>query len=177
MEDNTMSRNPLSIRKLILLSFGLFALTLATVTLRPKAAQANVEGGGSGPLHVTKNCLAFTGLPGTYCTITSSNIPQITVGTTVNYTQGAVVPTTPPTPNDESTRISLDSNVILYVGGGDWATGRCTLDAIGYGSGLCTFSDGIGPLTGFHAHVLVYSTDGVNYSWQGTYSFSPEPHE
>jgi len=67
----------------------------------------------------------------------------------------------------------LDSNVVLYVGTGDWAVGRCTLD-LGTGLGLCTFSDGTGRLTGFQARVDVTYTGGVNYRWDGAYSFGEE---
>jgi len=71
----------------------------------------------------------------------------------------------------------LDSNVVLYVGTGDWAVGRCTVDVNNIG--LCTFSDGTGRLTGFTARVVVTpfssSPTEVNYHWDGTYSFSPEP--
>jgi hypothetical protein len=65
----------------------------------------------------------------------------------------------------------VDSSAVLYVGTGNWAVGRCTLDSTG-NFGLCTFSDGTGRLAGFHARVDVSSTDGLNYSWNGTYSFS-----
>ena len=57
-------------------------------------------------------------------------------------------------------RASLDtSNVVFDAGSGDWAVGRCTLD-FSTGLGLCTFSDGTGPLTGFHARVNLSPAGG-----------------
>ena len=35
--------------------------------------------------------------------------------------------------------------------------------------------DGTGTLSGFHARVNVSSADGVNFNYDGTYSFSHEP--
>jgi hypothetical protein len=165
-ENATMSRQPVSKGTLILLFVGLFAVAALVVTI-PKVVKANESDERSGMLHVTKECSNYDGNAGTYCTITSSNIPEITAGSQVFYTQA-------PTADTESTKISLDSNVILYVGTGDWATGRCTLDLAN--RGICTFSDGTGQLTRFHARVDVAPTDAlaINYSWNGTYSFGSE---
>jgi hypothetical protein len=64
----------------------------------------------------------------------------------------------------------------LALGSSDAREG--ILDAVRTGnSGLCTFSDEIGRLTGLRARVVVSSTDAVNYSWNGTYSFSPVPEK
>jgi hypothetical protein len=166
-----MLRNSVSKRNLSLISLGLLlALAILSFAVKPKAALANEGGKRSGNLFVTKECSNYTGLGGSYCTITSSTLPEIQVGSQVFYTQAAVDPTA-----SQGGFISLDSNVVLYVGTGDWATGRCTLDLIG--DGVCTFSDGTGQLTGFHARVDVLPTGGVDYSWNGTYSFSPEPRK
>ena len=65
----------------------------------------------------------------------------------------------------------LDSNVVLFVGTGDWAVGRCTLNVDG-STGLCTFSDGVGPLAGFTARLDVSPTPQAgDYHWRGPYSF------
>jgi hypothetical protein len=117
----------------------------------------------NGQLHVTKECSQNTGMPGTFCTITSSNLPEITVGAKVFYDQQAGIPAG-----------MLDSNVVLHVGTGDWAVGRCTLDG-STGRGLCTFSDGVGPFTGFRARVDVAPSGGPNFRWDGTYSFKSQP--
>jgi len=148
-------------RKRILIFVRLLGgLVLAALALAPKAALAQEK---KGQLHVTKNCSEYSGAAGSFCTITSSNLAEIKVGAKVFYDQAAGIPTN-----------MLDSNVVLDAGTGDWAVGRCTLD-LSTTLGLCTFSDGTGQLAGFHARVKISPpTDGVNWYWDGTYSFSPE---
>lgn len=108
-------------------------------------------------LHVTKECSEYTGGAGSFCTITSSNVRRIPVGTRVSYDQAAGIPTG-----------LLDSNVVLDAGNGNRAVGRCTLDMKTL-LGLCTFSDGTGNLAGFHARVDVDCT--LECRWDGTYGF------
>ncbi len=119
----------------------------------------------AGELHVTKDCSAYTGAAGAYCTITSSNLSAIKVGSKVFYDQAAGVP-----PG------LLDSDVVLDAGGGNRAVGHCTVDS-STGLGLCTYSGGTGQLAGFRARVDVSPVAGLanNFHWDGTYSFSPEP--
>ena len=146
-----------------------FALTLVaslvalTFALSTGAASVSAFSERNRDLHVTKECSQYTGKAGSFCTITSSNLAAIAVGSTVSYDQPAGTPTG-----------LLDSNVVLDAGNGDRAVGRCTLD-LTTGLGLCTFSDGTGQFTGFHARVDVSYLGGVNYAWDGTYSFSPKP--
>jgi hypothetical protein len=139
---------------------GFVALTLV---LSPGAASVSASSARSGHLHVTKECSAYDYTAGSYCTITFSNLAVIAVGTRVYYDQPAGIPAG-----------MLDSNVLLSAGTGNWAVGRCTLDA-STGLGLCTFSDGTGRFAGFHARVDVSYLGGPNYAWNGTYSFGPEP--
>lgn len=115
------------------------------------------------PLHITKECSKFTGQPGSFCTIVASNVPQIPKGTTVFYDQANGIPTG-----------LLDSNVALHTTGGNWAVGRCTVDH-STRIGVCTFSDGIGTLAGFHgrATVTVDPSAGLIH-WDGTYELEPE---
>lgn len=118
----------------------------------------------SADLHVTKDCSAYTGAAGAYCTIKTSNLAVIKVGSKVFYQQAAGVP-----PG------LLDSDVVLDAGSGNRAFGHCTVDST-TNLGLCTFSDGTGQFTGFRARVDVSPfPDLVNYHWDGTYSFSPQP--
>ena len=69
-----------------LLVAGVAALALSLSVRVPSVAASN---GGSGQLHVTKNCSNYTGLAGSYCTVMSSNLPEIPAGSTVFYTQAA----------------------------------------------------------------------------------------
>jgi hypothetical protein len=144
--------------------FGLMLVAgFATLALSAGVASVSASSRRNRDLHVTKECSAYTGAAGSFCTITSSNIPEIRVGSKVFYDQAGGIPTG-----------MLDSNVVLDVGHGDWAVGRCTLDLTTY-FGLCTFSDGTGRLTGFHARIDVSPTGGPEFRWDGMYSFRPEP--
>ncbi len=118
----------------------------------------------SAELHVTKDCSAYTGAAGAYCTITSSNLAAIKVGSKVYYDQAAGVP-----PG------LLDSDVVLDAGNGNRAFGHCTVDS-NTDLGLCTYSSGTGQLAGFRARLDVSPVAGAayNYHWDGTYSFSLE---
>ena len=140
---------------------GSLTLALALVAC---AALVSAQSGRNGQLHVTKECSHYTGAAGSFCTITSSNLPEIKVGSKVIYDQAAGIPAG-----------VLDSNVVLDAGNSNRAVGRCTLD-LSNGLGLCAFSDGTGQFTGFSARVDVSPpTDGLNWHWEGTYSFSSEP--
>ena len=130
--------------------------------------------GQKGQIHVQKVCpstgpdATFAGAPGSYCTITVSDLAEIPAKVARVY-------------YDEPSRLPigtvgfLDSKVVLYAGPGNWAVGRCTVD-FSNGLGLCNVSDGTGALAGFSTRIDVridFST-GITY-WDGTYSFSPLP--
>jgi hypothetical protein len=113
----------------------------------------------SGDLHVTKECTEYTGLAGSFCTITSSNVQAIEVGSRVVYASAAG-------------SAGLDSDVVLDPPGqgNNAAFGHCTLDAV---ISRCTFSGGTGKFTWFTASVEVSDLGGNNWGWDGTYSFGP----
>lgn len=113
----------------------------------------------SGTLHVTKECSAYTGLAGSFCTITSSNLKWIKVGSRVIY-ESAAGPT------------SLDSDVILDPPGrgNSIALGHCALD-FSTREGLCTFSGGTGKFRRFQASAAVSHLGGPSWAWDGMYSF------
>ena len=118
----------------------------------------------SGALHVTKECSAYTGQAGEICTITSSTLDAIEVGSRVVYARAA-----------DFVTFTLDSDVVLDPPGpgNNTASGHCHLNLV-TGIGLCTFSGGTGKFTHFAASVNVSPpTDGVNWHWDGTYSFEP----
>ena len=58
-----------------------------------------------GELHLTKECSQYTGLPGSFCTFTKSNLAAIKRGSRVFYDQADGIPTG-----------MLDSNVVLDAG-------------------------------------------------------------
>jgi hypothetical protein len=133
-----------------LLVAGLVVLTLSL--------SVSADSRRRGKLHVTKECSQYTGAAGDFCTITSSNLAAIAVGSKIFYDQQAGIPTG-----------FVDSNVILDAGNGNKAVGRCTLDLM-TNLALCTFSDGTGTLRGFHARVDGSGTF-AEYHWDGTYTF------
>jgi hypothetical protein len=130
----------------------LAALFVAAV-LVPSAVASHAR---SGDLHATKNCLGFTGNPGSYCVITSSNLPQIAVDSRINYLEPALLLT------PAGTDVVLDP-----PGPGGVAFGNCSLAV-----GQCTFWGGTGRFTHFTASVAVSHLDGPDWAWDGRYSFS-----
>ena len=110
------------------------------------------------PLHITKECSGFTGGPGSYCTITGSDLSAIPVGTKVFY-RGPVISD----PN------FLSSRAVVKAGHGNRAYGYCSAIYAPY-HGVCTFWRGTGTLSGFHASVDV-SADSTGIHWDGTYLF------
>lgn len=114
----------------------------------------------SGALRIEKECSQFDGTNGTFCTITSSSLKAIEVGSRVVYA----------TVNGFG---DLDSDVVLDLPGpgNNAAFGHCTLTA---SVSRCTFSGGTGQFTHFNATVDVSYLGGPNYGWEGTYSFSPK---
>lgn len=116
-----------------------------------------------GDLHVTKECSTYTGAAGDVCTITSSNVTEFAVGSTVVYAEAA-----------NFSSLSLDSDVVLDVPGpgNNTASGHCQLNLV-TGTGRCTFSGGTGKFTHFQGSVNVSHRGGPDYAWDGTYSFDP----
>ena len=112
-----------------------------------------------GALHVTKECSAYSGLAGQFCTITSSNLTAIKVGSKVVYASAA-------------SGSSLDSGLILYSGH-DEAFGHVVLDFVSK-TGTVTFSGGTGRLTGFRASVAVSLDPKTGlWHWDGRFWFRP----
>ena len=110
--------------------------------------------------HATKDCSGFTGLVGAYCTIRSSNVKALKVGSKIFYVQ-------------EAGKTALDSDTVIYVKRGSVATGHCFLRHA-TGVGLCTISDGTGTLAGFRFRVRVKANSSIPklFHWDGTYSFN-----
>jgi hypothetical protein len=141
------------------------AITACSDTTGPKDLVAGGLSAASSPrsgaIHVEKECSAYTGHAGDFCTITSSTLEQIEAGSTVTYASDAV-------------GTLLDTDVVLDLPGpgNNAAFGHCTLD-LATGLGGCEFSGGTGKFTWFHASVAVTPLGGPNFAWNGTYGFSP----
>ena len=113
---------------------------------------------GGGELHVTKECSAYKGLAGDFCTITSSSLDEIEVGSMVVYALAAEAG-------------SLDSDLVLDAGSGNTAVGHVKLDLAG-ARGDIAFSGGTGKFAGFQARVDVSADSAGVWHWDGTYSFT-----
>jgi hypothetical protein len=119
----------------LVLVAGVVALTLS---LSQGEASVSASSARNGELHVIKECSQNNGAAGDFCTITSSNLPEIVVRSRIYYDQAAGI-----------SAGLLDSNIVLDAGNGNRAVGRCTLDGV-TNLGLCTLSEGTGQFTGFH---------------------------
>jgi hypothetical protein len=134
----------------------------------PAAATNNQQGdqdegdARSGALHVTKECSQYAGQAGGFCTITSSNLKAIEVGTRVVY-QLAVGPA------------GLDTDVRLVPPppGKSIAFGHVVLNLVTR-QGVITISGGTGKFKRFHASAVISYLGGRNWAWDGTYSFSDD---
>lgn len=113
-----------------------------------------------GDLLIEKECSEFSGLPGSFCTITASNVKAIEVGSRIIYAD----PSGP----------MLDTDIVLDLPGpgNNRAFGHCILDPA-TGSGECTLSGGTGKFKGLMARADVSYLGGPDWRWEGTFSFSP----
>ena len=143
---------------------GVIAVFMLATGVTAVSALASADRAGnsprSGALHVTKECSQYHGMPGEFCTITSSSLKAIDSGSRVIYLQPAGA-------------AGLESDLVLYTGPGNSAFGHVTLSFASL-SGVVTFSGGTGQFRGFHAHVTVTFSPATNlWYWDGTYSFDP----
>jgi hypothetical protein len=142
-------------------------LTVLAVSLMTGTVVASDQNGQNGQFHIVKDCGTFSGVPGSsFCQIVSSSLPELPAGTKIYYDQITAGPTA-------GTAGFLDSNVFVYINESQWAVGRCTVPNDNK-PGLCTLFDGVGPLAGISARIVVTYVpggDGARYAWDGTYSF------
>jgi hypothetical protein len=139
--------------RVLVVGFVVLTLSLAAAATSPER---------KGKLHLVKETSEYTGLPGSFATITFSNLAEIPVGSKIFYDQAVDVPTG-----------LLDSNIVLDAGNGNRAVGRCTTDLVTW-IGLCTFSDGTGTMAGFHARldVSLKSLELGTFDLRGSYGFT-----
>jgi hypothetical protein len=135
------------------------AIAVAAVVAGAGSAEATTR---SGALHVTKECSAYDGQAGSFCTITSSSIPQIKVGSRVVYASAV----------DATLRV-LDSDLMIDGPGTNDAFGHVELDLMTL-SGVVTFWGGTGEFAHFRAGPLVVACPAFPAcSWDGPFGFSP----
>jgi hypothetical protein len=142
---------------------GAAGLLFVLLLVGSQSALADSTSPRSGELRVTKECSEYSGQPGSFCTITSSNIPWIKAGMRVVYAEAADFGT-----------FTLDTDVVLSRGDGSAANGHVHLDIL-TGLGTVTFDGGRGAFKTFHGSAAVSVTDPGTpqevWHWNGTYSF------
>jgi len=138
----------------------LLAVATAILTLAAMAPAVSATP-RSGEFHIIKECSGYQGLAGQFCTITSSNVPAIPVGTKVIYLSALAAPYT-----------VLDTNIVLDPPGpgNNKAFGHVVLD-FGTDTGLVTISGGTGVFTSFQATADVSHLGGFDWAWEGGYVF------
>jgi hypothetical protein len=148
-------------------------LALAALALAPSVSAFSPRLQG-GDLHLVKECPlpGYTGLAGSYCAITASNLPAIPVGSKVIYFQA----------NGDPTPGWIHSDVALVAGPGNYALGHIDLNQTTPPPriGVATFSGGTGEFAQFHANVAISCSPVSNPSpppaaiphctWDGTYN-------
>ena len=129
----------------------------STLSASEVQASSNESVARSGEFHATKECSLFFRRAGEFCTITSSNLKEIPVGTRVYYLS-------------DGGATALDTDVILDPPGpgNNTANGHCTLSLV-TGVGACSFSGGTGRFTRFQANVDVSPLGWPDFAWDGTY--------
>jgi hypothetical protein len=147
---------------------AIFGLLVAAVAAGAFAVASSAGNTGSSPrsgaLHVTKNCSHYTGAAGSFCTITSSNLNAIKVGSRVVYTSAIG----DPTPG------LLDSDLVIDGPGSNSAFGHVVLN-LSTLSGVVTLSGGTGKFIHFHAGPITVACPAFpDCSWDGPYSVSPQ---
>jgi hypothetical protein len=155
-----MSRLTRSWTRRLVVAATILSLTGLALARAPSVSASPVSASPrNGDLHVTEECSQYTGLADSFCTITSSNLPAIAVGSRIVYLQAAGA-------------TAVDSDVVLVVGPGDFALGHVVLNRVTH-SGVITFSGGTGDLTRFHARIDVTRDPNIAYGWywNGDYCF------
>lgn len=160
--DRSMGRARRSRTRLLAVATTILSVIAVALALAPSVLASSARSEHrSGHLEVTKDCSQNEGLADQFCTITSSNLSAIKIGSRIVYLEAVPPPYT-----------TLDSDIVLVVGTGTFALGHCVLP-LPAGPGKCTLSGGRGALSDFHARVVV--TEDPNnpsvYFWNGTYSF------
>jgi hypothetical protein len=135
----------------------ILAVALAGALAMASQAGSAASSSRHGALHVTKECTQYSGEPGGYCTILTSNLPAIAADSKVFYFEA---------PGGGQ----LDSDLALYASPGNVALGHVTL-SLTTRTGVITFRGGTGDFRGFRARADV-TVDSENvWHWDGTYRF------
>ena len=149
-----------STRRFLTLAATILALSALTPSVSAQSSSTPPDAPNA--LHATKDCSGFTGLPGSICILTASNLAQIPVGSLYIYYGPEL-----------SNPMMLSSAMVLDAGDGNTAFGYCMVDQKAGPSGMCTFWAGTGTLVGFNAVVTVTVDSTGAWHLDGTYLFAP----
>ena len=119
---------------------------------------AHIAGDPAESIMCAAQFVDLTGAADSFCTITSSNLPAIVVGSRIVYLEAAGA-------------TAVDSDVVLVVRPGDFALGHVVLSRVTH-LGVITFSGGTGKFRWFHARAIV-NTSIQPVSVVGDYHFRP----
>ena len=134
-----------------------FATLVAVVFALALAVPALASAPREGTLIVTKECSQYTGEPGSFCTITSSNLNAIPAGSKVVYASAPAAGV-------------LDSDLVVQSRGANVAHGHVVLN-VATGTGTVTLSGGTGQFKKFSTSVAVSYLGGADFLWIGPYSY------
>jgi predicted ester cyclase len=112
----------------------------------------------SGTLHMTKECSEYTGEAGSFCTIVSSNVEAIPIGSIIVYAEAVTAAG------------GADTDFVINTPNGDTAYGHVVLDGATQ-TGTVTLAGGTGELTQLAADLVVAPLAEPTYSWDGPYSY------
>ena len=127
--------------------FLVVAVALVAVATVSVGVAASASSHRHGILHLTKECSQYTGEAGSFCTITSSNLKAIPVGTKDVAVDAAAADG------------SLDTDLIFYTRGANTAFGHLVICGP-CEVGTVTFDGGTGQFKKFHANLVLYCPIG-----------------
>lgn len=139
------------------------AVAATLVAAASMGVTASASSTRSGELEVTKECSEWTGAAGSFCTIVSSNLAAIKVGSKVVYASEV-----------ENFDGVYETDLVVDGPGNNNAFGHVVID-LPTGSGVVTLSGGTGVFAHFHAGPLVLACppDVITCDWDGPYDFRP----
>ena len=111
----------------------------------------------TGTMHLEKECSAYTGQAGSFCTIVSSDFAGIPIGSKVVYQEAATAAG------------GLDSDIVVETPDGGAVNGHVVLDGATQ-TGTVTLRGGSGELAALSADLAVAPLAAPSYSWDGAYT-------
>ena len=128
-------------------SLGLLLAAVLAGAFAVTSSAGNTGSPRSGELHLTKECSQYTGEAGSFCTITSSNLKAIPVGTKDVAVDAAAADG------------SLDTDLVFHTRGANAAFGHLVICGP-CEVGTVTFDGGTGQFKKFHANLVLYCPIG-----------------